>query len=374
MTLVKQPVQEGAWGDIRNGVNPWSKKKVFHISPQGHLDGQVFKPRVPEYLDKYDPSLPDFEDVSTPRICFSPSIEGCLNAILVNIGRWKTADKLKDWYVYVPEKPLNVYKHRTNKQLIKEKKVYDANLTKEIWIEEPVRMKQYGIIRIDSVSDKSRKNAVPSTKGESKRRNVYNFKWHWLVRPKVLKDVAYDYSPMGVCKNMVDELYGFKWGLAENGSIRNASPQEFNTKYHLQSPEEFEKNHGGICYDFVEWEAGYLEAYGYTCRKFYLYAETPGHDTHTFVLVDDGKGGFIYPEGAFKLMEGVYEVKSPEEAALKIMDIMFDVSDANKKLKEIKYYVWEYKDHPPYGSDMDTCQRYFTQHDPFHEGTATKIN
>ena len=369
----KNTIQEGAWGDIRNGVNPWSKKKVFHISPQGHLDGQVFKPRVPEYLDKYDPSLPDFEDVSTPRICFSPSIEGCLNAILVNIGRWKTADKLKDWYVYVPEKPLNAYKYRTNKQLIKEKKVYDANLTKEIWIEEPVRLKQYGIIRIDSVSDKSRKNAVPSTKGESKRRNVYNFKWHWLVKPKVLKDVAYDYSPMGVCKNMVDELYGFKWGLGENGSVRNASPQEFNTKYRLQSPEEFEKNHGGICYDFVEWEAGYLEAYGYTCRKFYISAETPGHDTHTFILVDDGNGGFIYPEGAFKLMEGVYEVKSPEEAALKIMDKMFDASDANKKLKEIKYYVWEYKDHPPYGSDMDACQKYFTQGEPFHEGTATKI-
>ena len=369
----KNTVQEGAWGDIRNGVNPWSKKKVFHISPQGHLDGQVFKPRVPEYLDKYDPSLPNFEDASTPRICFSPSIEGCLNAILVNIGRWKTADKLRDWYVYVPEKPLNAYKYRTNKQLIKEKKVYDANLTKEIWIEEPVRMKQYGIIRIDSVSDKTRKNAVPSTKGESKRRNVYNFKWHWLVKPKVLKDVAYDYSPMGVCKDMADEMYGFKWGLAENGSVRNASPQEFNTKYHLQSPEEFEKNHGGICYDFVEWEAGYLEAYGYTCRKFYIYAETPSHDTHTFILVDDGKGGFIYPEGAFKLMEGVYEVKSPEEAALKIMDKMFEVSNANKKLKEIKYYVWEYKDHPPYGSSMETCQKYFTQHDPFHEGTATKI-
>lgn len=373
LNAARGPIQEGAWGDIRNGVNPWSKKKVFHISSQGHLDGQVFKPRVPEYLDKYDPSLPDFEDVSTPRICFSPSIEGCLNAIMVNIGRWKTADKLRDWYVYVPEKPLNAYKYRTNKQLIKEKKVYDANLTKEIWIEEPVRLKQYGIIRIDSVSDKTRKNAVPSTKGESKRRNVYNFKWHWLVKPKVLKDVAYDYSPMGVCKNMIDELYGFKWGLAENGSVRNASPQEFNTKYHLQSPEEFEKNHGGICYDFVEWEAGYLEAYGYTCRKFYLYAKTPGDDTHTFVLVDDGKGGFIYPEGAFKLMEGVYEVKSPEEAALKIMDKIFEVSDENKKLKEIKYYVWEYKGHPPYGSDMETCQRYFTRHDPFHEGTATKI-
>ena len=373
MTLVKQPVQEGAWGDIRNGVNPWSKKKVFHISPQGHLDGQVFKPRVPEYLDKYDPSLPDFEDASTPRICFSPSIEGCLNAIMVNIGRWKTADKLRDWYVYVPEKPLNAYKYRTNKQLIKEKKVYDANLTKEIWIEEPVRMKQYGIIRIDSVSDKTRKNAVPSTKGESKRRNVYNFKWHWLVKPKVLKDVAYDYSPMGVCKDMVDDLSRFKYGLGYDGSIHHGSSKDFDEKYRFESPEEFEKNGGGICFDYVEYEEGYLEAYGYTCRKFYISTDTKDGDCHTFILVDDGKGGFIYPESAFKPMEGVYEVKSPEEAALKIMDRIFDINDNAKKYHEIKYYVWEYKGHPPYGSTMKETTEYFSQGEPFHEGTATKI-
>ena len=143
--LGQTPIQEGAWNDIRNGVNPWSTKRVFHISLDGHLDGQIFNPRVPEYLDKYDPSQDKFEDVDTARVCFSPSIEGCLNAIMVSIGRWK-ADKYKEWYVYIPEKPLKEYKHRTTKELIKEKKVYDANVTDEIWIEEPVRLKQYGII------------------------------------------------------------------------------------------------------------------------------------------------------------------------------------------------------------------------------------
>ena len=193
--LKNNPVQEGVIQNIKNKTSPFEKNLVYHISPEGHLDGQVFKPRVPEYLDKYDPSKTEFEDVETPRVCFSPSIEGCLNAIIVNIGRWKTANKLRDWYVYIPEKPLKEYKYRTNKQLVDEKKVYDANITKEIWIEEPVRLKQYGIIRIDSVTDKSRKKAVPTTLGEAKKRNVYDFKWHWLVKPKVLKDVPYDYSP-----------------------------------------------------------------------------------------------------------------------------------------------------------------------------------
>lgn len=361
-------VQESAWNDIRNGVNPWSMKRVFHISPEGHLDGQIFKPRVPEYLDKYDPSKTEFEDVETPRVCFSPSIEGCLNAILVNIGRWKTANKLRDWYVYIPEKPLKEYKYRTNKQLIDEKKVYDANLTREIWIEEPVRLKQYGIIRIDSVVDVNRKKAVPTTLGESKKRNVYNFKWHWLVKPKILKDVPYDYSPKSVCEDMVDELSRFKYGLGYDGSIHHGSSKDFDEKYRFESPEDFEKNGGGICYDYVEWQAGYLEAYGYTCRKFYISTDTEDMDTHTFILVNDGNGKFIYPEAAFKLLEGTYTVKFLDEAIDMIMKKVWDINDNKSKYDKIKYYVWEYKDHPPYGSDMKTCHEYFTKGEPIGEG------
>ena len=372
----QKSIQESAIGEILNGVNPFSNKRVFHISQDGHLDGQVFKPRVPEYLDKYDPSQDKFEDVENPRVCFSPSIEGCLNAIMVTIGRWKTAEKLREWYVYVPEKPLKEYKHRTNKQLIKEKKVYDANVTDEIWIEEPVRLKQYGIIRIDQVSSKSIKDTVPTTKGFTGHRYKYSFKWHWLVKPKVIADLPYDYSPEEVCKDMIADMEKYKYGLAENGTVHSASAHDYDTKYKLQSPEEFEQNGGGICYDYVEFMEGYLNAYGYDCKKYFISTNTADNDTHTFLLVRDGKGwkdGFIYPESSFKLLEGVYEVKNYEEAALKIMDKIFDVNHNGEKYDEIKYYVWEYSGHPPYGSDMKTCMEYFSKGDPIHEGTAMKI-
>ena len=286
--LGQTPVQESAIGEILNGVNPFSNKRVFHISQDGHLDGQVFKPRVPEYLDKYDPSQDKFEDVENPRVCFSPSIEGCLNAIMVTIGRWKTAEKLREWYVYVPEKPLKEYKHRTNKQLIKEKKVYDANVTDEIWIEEPVRLKQYGIIRIDQVSSKSIKDTVPTTKGFTGHRYKYSFKWHWLVEPKVIPDLPYDYSPEEVCKDMIADMEKYKYGLAENGTVHSASAHDYDTKYKLQSPEEFEQNGGGICYDYVEFMEGYLNAYGYDCKKYFISTNTADNDTHTFLLVRDG--------------------------------------------------------------------------------------
>ena len=180
-------------------------------------------------------------------------------------------------------------------------------------------------------------------------------------------------TPESVCENMVEQLKSFKYGLGSNGSVHFSSSKEYDEKYRLESPEEFEENGGGICYDYVEFMDKYLKEYGYHCRKFFISTDTENMDTHTFILVNDGKGGYVYPESAFKLLEGVHHVKSPEEAALKVMDKIFDINDNGKKYDEIKYYVWEYEGHPPYGSDMETCHKYFSKGEPFHEGTAKKL-
>lgn len=370
--LKNHPIQEGVIQNIKNKTSPFEKNLVYHISPEGHLDGQIFKPRVPDYLDKYDPSKTEFEDVETPRVCFSPSIEGCLNAIIVNIGRWKTANKLRDWYVYIPEKPLKEYKYRTNKQLVDAKLVYDANITKEIWIEEPVRLKQYGIIRIDSVTDKSRKKAVPTTLGEAKKRNVYDFKWHWLVKPKVLKDVPYDYSPLEVCKDMVADMESYKYGIPENGKIVKGSSKDYDTKWKLQSPEEFEKNGGGICFDFVEFEEGYLDAYGIKCKKYYMSTNLPDGDCHTFIIVDDGKGGLVYPESSFDAMAGTHQAKSKEEIFKMVANGFWKMNDNVNKVNEIKYYVWEFTGHPKYGSSIQKCIEYYSKGEPIFEAYTLK--
>lgn len=363
------PIQE-SFQDVKNGINPFNKNLVFHISKEGHLDGRVFKPRVPEYLDKYDPTQPNFEDVESPRTCFSPSIEGCLNAILVNIGRWKTADKLGDWYVYIPEKPLKEYQHKTTKELIKEKKVYDANITDEVWITEPVRLKQYGIIHVDQVNNVVKKKTVPMLNGKSGERNKYNIKWHWLVKPKVLKNVPYIYTAKSVCEDMLMDMSEFKYGLPYGGKIISGSSEDFDKKYKLQSPDEFEKTGGGICYDFVEWQERYLDWYGHTCTKYFISTDTKDNDTHTFMLIEDGNGGFVYPEVAFGIMKGVHLVKSLEEALQLITKNMFKINGNDKKYSEIKYYVWKYVGHPKYGSNMVECHKFFTRGEPIYEGVA----
>ena len=192
-------------------------------------------------------------------------------------------------------------------------------------------------------------------------------KFSWIMRLDKTKR-----SKKAICEGMVKYLSDFKYGLAEKGNVHSASAHDYDTKYKLQSPEEFEHNGGGICYDYVEFMEDYLKSLGVKCKKYFISTETDNNDTHTFILVEDGKDHFIYPESSFELLEGVYEVKSYEEAALKIMDKTFDMND-NSKRDEIKYYVWEYSGHPPYGSDMKTCMEYFSKGDPIHEGTAMKI-
>ena len=78
-----------------------------------------------------------------------------------------------------------------------------ANVTREVWIMEPVRMKLYGVIRVDQIADAKRKSVVPTSKGQRDTRNYFTYKWHWVVKPKVLKKATkFDYSP----ERVIDDL------------------------------------------------------------------------------------------------------------------------------------------------------------------------
>lgn len=178
----EQTVQE-SWNDMKRGVNSRSKTLWFHISQSDKHEGKVFTPRVPEYLTKtkFGKDDPYYEDMEIPRVCFSPSIEGALHAITSPGDRIVTGGR--EYYVYIPEKPINQYKRITNKELIDRKLVFDAKYTKECWITEPVKLILYGTIMVDQVSDVKLKTSVT---GDAKL-SVASFKWHWQVKPKAIK-------------------------------------------------------------------------------------------------------------------------------------------------------------------------------------------
>lgn len=392
-------IQEGYWQDIKNGVNPKSKKLWFHISFDDKLDDKgPMAPRIPSWLEEVkkdgyttsegkkthdlDEVMKDtgrYENYTTPRVCFSPSIEGALNSI---INMWKLMNKDfpgKQLYVYIPEKPISQYKHKTNKELIRDKEVFDAGTTGESWILEPVKVKFYGTIKIDKVKDNGRRHKVITRPGYEKENDFigrFTYKWHWLIHPSILKQSEkyeksekHAQSPMEVCKDIVSELKNFKYGIVKDGKLStNNSIEDYNKYYKFMTLDEFEKYRGGICYDYVEWEEAYLKDHGKKYKKYYLYADTKNNDTHTFILVKNANG-LIYLESAFKPLEGTYEVKDLQEA-LDIMTKEMFKMNGNDKLDSFKYYVWQYEGHPEYGSSIKQTEEYFSKGEPILEGTA----
>ena len=175
--------QEGFFNDLKNGVNPYSSKTFFHLSKDSTLNGKTLKPRIPDYISKtkFGKDNPYYEDDTIPRVCFSNSIEGALNAIVnINDGMLEVPQGVR-YYVYIPEKPISEYKHKTNKELKKEKLVFDASTTGECWITEPVKLKLYGVIMVQQISDIKDKKTVS---GHPHCR--VDYKWKWVVKPKVV--------------------------------------------------------------------------------------------------------------------------------------------------------------------------------------------
>lgn len=197
-----QSIEESITGmnlnDIKNGVNPYSKKIFYHISFDSDLDEHgPLKPRVPTWitnelkkdenfikeLEKLklakDSSGYGFEEYKTPRVCFSNSIEGCLNAIINDTGRLKLAGKTL--YVYTPEKPISSYKCKSNKQILKDGDIFDANITNEMWVLEPVQLKYVGSIVVDKVNGEHVKKFA-----NNKKKTIikYDYKWHWFHKIK----------------------------------------------------------------------------------------------------------------------------------------------------------------------------------------------
>lgn len=375
----KNVVQEGAFQDLKNGVNPYSDDLVFHVSMDKHIDGQVWKPRVPDYLDPYNPEDTGFEDNTTPRICFSTSIEGALNGITVNLQR-QSADTFDKMYVYVPEKPWKEYKHKTNKQLVKGKLVYDANVTREVWIMEPVRMKLYGVIRVDQIADAKRKSVVPTSKGQKDTRNYFTYKWHWVVKPKVLKKATkFDYSPERVIDDLCVDIKKFKYGLIRDGRLMtgNVSDADYEKYWVFHSGETVDQAGGGNCYDMVEYEAGYLEAFGVAYKKYFMNftntKNTKTLNTHTICVVPlDGK--FVYIEQAFKRVvdEWGYERKKEFDKLTDIFEYVAEVS-AEYHNQDLNYGVWDYTDAEiDYGTPIKNFQEWiFNNCTMIHDGEAS---
>ena len=166
---------------------------IYHLSNNLHMHGKILRPRVPKYLDGFDPEDAYFENSETPRVCFSETIDGALNSIFANLTPFNPVpDEIIA--VYSPEKDLLEYKHKSNCDLIRDGDVFDANKTGELWILEAVKLKLYGILKIDSVSSVFMADTVQTKKGFAGKRPYYTFNYHWYVNPGIFENYERGYE------------------------------------------------------------------------------------------------------------------------------------------------------------------------------------
>ena len=127
--------------DTKNAKRlPNYKGKAYFISEK-KLDGEVLKPRVPDNFFTKN----GYEDKTSPRISFAPSVGKCLAGLSQNVEG-------KTYYVYSPEdiSKCQVYKPKT-------KAVPDSAITDELWVANPTKVKQVAKIQVTGNEGKAGK-------------------------------------------------------------------------------------------------------------------------------------------------------------------------------------------------------------------------
>lgn len=129
----------------------------YHLSPYSNI-----KIAIP----KVSPIAPSFEDTTTPRVCFSYSIDLCLSAL---------QPCCKVLYVYTPD---DMEEFLENMYKPKIYQVRDCKETGEVWIKKKIKVKCIGKIRVGPT--------VPLLEKKCKNYKgtfyLIKYRWEWLEK------------------------------------------------------------------------------------------------------------------------------------------------------------------------------------------------
>lgn len=137
---------------------------MYHLSTT-NLNNKTLTPRIPKnYLIDNG-----FEDKTTKRVCFSPSIDKSLRAFSSNLSG-------KVLYVHIPDQECEVYKPSV-------KEVPDVKITGEMWVKESVKLKCIGKIKVIKSSDGpgySYYYGLP--RGKTYEAELFDWEWDWIEK------------------------------------------------------------------------------------------------------------------------------------------------------------------------------------------------
>lgn len=143
---------------------------LIHLSFNGQLP-KTLEPRLPdgtELTDKGDLKVPEFD---TPRVSFSTSLVGAIRAIYPNIAD-VVANSPDGWVeIHIYAAKYDNQRLIDTKQLTKDRLVWDAHLTDEVCVLDPIEVIPGGSVVFQPVGDGIVTRAYNHPRGE--RLTVY---------------------------------------------------------------------------------------------------------------------------------------------------------------------------------------------------------
>jgi hypothetical protein len=191
------------------------KGKTYFIS-EHNMDGKTLIPRIPQnHFTKNG-----YEDSTTKRISFAPSVDNALMGLSQNVTG-------KKFYVHEPLGKHDIYKPNN-------KAVPDSDVTGELWIKNPVKLKTVGEILATGDAGKPGK---PFSYGEHSA-ELYKFNYEWTNKHSDKEVILMKPELQEILEH--SGVKGMHWGKHAAGKVGNAvqtkaSKVTSNIKTHVDS-------------------------------------------------------------------------------------------------------------------------------------------
>lgn len=110
--------------------------------------------------------------------------------------------------------------------------------------------------------------------------------------------------------------------------------------YTVRDAKTFEKENGGVCWDFVVYQNDAFRKLGIKSFTTYyvVFDKSPNYPTHTFQIIRVYSGKYIYFESSYQRLQGVYEAETEEDLISLVINTMIKQYDLKGARYEIRKY------------------------------------
>lgn len=165
------------------------------------------------------------------------------------------------------------------------------------------------------------------------------------------------------------QLQDYKYGVVKNGRLQGMkSAEEWNKYYRYMSPKEFERYHGGACWDYVAYQTEKFMKKGIKFNNYYLeFLDDPDRGTHTITVCVVGRN-YVYMESSFKSIAGVYISDHLDD----ILDfVLTEMHKLKKGAFSKRHTIRRYMYMMQYGCDCETFMNWMYSNEVVREDSPT---